>query len=102
MDGHSVHGLKSKCWAASLETEARMETVKIKTCCELQEYAWIDGALVRLEDLVGAKREETAARSALLKMPRILFPEDKDLSRLTYDWIAYKWMHQHSPNPANQ
>ena len=64
---------------ASPETVQSMKTVTHKTCCELQEYVWIDGALVSVADLADVQREEMAERSARLKTLHTLFPGEHEV-----------------------
>lgn len=78
-----------------------METVTIKTCEGLQTYIWRNGALLRPEDLNEEQRGGMAEHSERLKILRTIFPEDREVSSLLRELIAYKWLYQHSPNQSN-
>jgi hypothetical protein len=76
-----------------------METVTIKTCEGLQTFIWRNGALLRPEDQNEELRGATVAHSELSRILRMIFPEDQEASSLLREWIAFRWLYQHSPNP---
>ena len=76
---------------ASPETGRSMKTVTHKTCCELQEYVWIDGALVSVADMADVQREEMAERSARSRIPRMTLPGDQEPMPPWPRWMPQGW-----------